>query len=130
MRTLPPEKTGPNIAASPPRSRTIKATEEDDEPDTTSIQDLRDSMLRIGYVAIDKMWTEIKGTKKYIVLEGNRRVAALKSLKRDYEAGPAPFHKAAKRADYERHKESFETLTVLEFKTEGLSSRRFKRPSA
>ena len=99
-----------------------QATEEDDEPDTTSIQDLRDSMLRIGYVAIDKIVVRrIQGKNKFVVLEGNRRVAALKTLKRDYEAGSAPFHQAGKRADYERHKESCEKLTVLELQTDGLS---------
>ena len=99
-----------------------QVVEEDDEPDTTSIQDLRDSMLRIGYVAIDKIVVRrIKGTNNYVVLEGNRRVAALKSLERDYKAGSAPFHQAAKRADYERHKDSFEKLTVLELQTDGLS---------
>ena len=99
-----------------------QVTEDDDEPDTTSIQDLRDSMLRIGYVAIDKIVVRrIQGKNKFVVLEGNRRVSALKSLKRDYEAGSAPFHQAGKRADYERHKESCEKLTVLELQTEGLS---------
>jgi hypothetical protein len=99
-----------------------QATEDDDEPDTTSIQDLRDSMLRIGYVAIDKIVVRRnKVASKYVVLEGNRRVAALKSLKRDYEAGSAPFHQQPKRTDYERHKESFEKLTVLELQTDGLS---------
>jgi hypothetical protein len=79
-------------------------------------------LLRIGYVAIDKIVVRrIKGTSKYVVLEGNRRVAALKALKRDYGAGAAPFHQAAKRADYERHKDSFEKLTVLELQTDGLS---------
>jgi hypothetical protein len=99
-----------------------QSSEDDNEPDTTSIQDLRDSMLRIGYVAIDKIVVRrIKIANKYVVLEGNRRVAALKSLKRDYDAGNAPFHQDKKRAEYERHKDSFEKLTVLELKTEGLS---------
>jgi hypothetical protein len=99
-----------------------QAAEESDEPDTTSIQDLRDSMLRIGYVAIDKIVVRrIHGKDTFVVLEGNRRVAALKSIKRDYDGGHPPFHKAPKRADYERHRESFEKLTVLELKTDGLS---------
>lgn len=99
-----------------------QAAEEGDEPDTTSIQDLRDSMLRIGYVAIDKIVVRrITEKEKFVVLEGNRRVAALKSIKRDYEAGNPPFHQAGKRADYERHKDSFEKLTVLELQTGGLS---------
>jgi hypothetical protein len=101
---------------------TDQANDDEDEPDTTSIQDLRDSMLRIGYVAIDKIVVRrVAATGKYLVLEGNRRVATLKSLKRDYDAGSAPFHQAAKRSDFERHRDSFEKLTVLELQTKGLS---------
>ncbi|MBM4229716.1 MAG: hypothetical protein FJ184_03065 [Gammaproteobacteria bacterium] len=97
-------------------------SEEGAEPDTTSIQDLRDSLLRIGYVGIDKIVVRRIGkTGKFLVLEGNRRVATLKSLRRDYEAGTAPFQKAAKRSEYERHVESYQKLTVLELDTKGLS---------
>jgi len=98
------------------------ASEEGAEPDTTSIQDLRDSLLRIGYVGIDKIVVRRIGkTGKFLVLEGNRRVAALKSLRRDYDEGTAPFQKPAKRSEYERHNESYQKLTVLELDTQGLS---------
>ena len=63
-------------------------SEESDEPDTTNIRDLRDSLLRIGYVGIDKIVVRQLGkTGKFIVLEGNRRVAALKSLQMEYDTG-------------------------------------------
>ena len=63
-------------------------SEESDEPDTTNIRDLRDSLLRIGYVGIDKIVVRQLGkTGTFIVLEGNSRVAALKSLQIEYDTG-------------------------------------------
>jgi hypothetical protein len=92
-------------------------SEESDEPDTTNIQDLKISLLRIGYVGIDKIVVRQLGkTGKFLVLEGNRRVAALKSLLKDYDTG-AGRH----RADFERHKDSFLKITVLELQTTGLT---------
>lgn len=92
-------------------------SEESDEPDTTNIRDLRDSLLRIGYVGIDKIVVRQLGkTGTFIVLEGNRRVAALKSLQIEYDTGAMK-----KRGDYERHKESFLKIAVLELQTSGLS---------
>jgi len=97
-------------------------TEDTDEPDTISVQDLRSSMLEIGYVGIDKIVVR-KVTKStlYLVIEGNRRVAALKSLERDYNTGSPPFEKDKARTQYEKHKATYENLTVVELETANLS---------
>src|SRR5947207_2649838 len=56
------------------------STAEDPEFDVTNIRDLYDSMLRIGFVGIDRIVVRpISKAKKYLVLEGNRRVATVKS---------------------------------------------------
>src|SRR6516225_710476 len=54
----------------------------DPDFDVTNIKDLYDSMLRIGFVAIDRIVVRsIKGrSDKFLVLEGNRRIAAVKSI--------------------------------------------------
>src|SRR5262249_39133640 len=79
-----------------------QSTEEEDV-ETTNIKDLRESMLRIGYVAIDKIVVRKLDDGKYLVIEGNRRVATLKSLFRDYEAANPPLNGANERTQFEVH---------------------------
>jgi hypothetical protein len=98
-----------------------QATEEDDL-ETTNIKDLRESMLRIGYVAIDKIVVrKLNEDGKYLVIEGNRRVATLKSLFRDYALTNPPLNEATARTQFEAHRASFSNLPVLELNTKGLS---------
>jgi hypothetical protein len=97
-------------------------TTDEDDVETTNIKDLRESMLRIGYVAIDKIVVrKLDGGSKYLVIEGNRRVATLKSLFRDYEATNPPLNGATERTQFEAHRESFSKLGVLELNTKALS---------
>jgi hypothetical protein len=55
------------------------------------IDDLKESIRRVGFVQIDKVVVrELKktsGTKQFVVVEGNRRIAALKSLAKELETG-------------------------------------------
>ena len=58
----------------------------DEDESSTSTEDLRDSMLRIGYVAIDRVVVrQIKNTDKYLVIEGNRRISTVKNLLMELE---------------------------------------------
>lgn len=53
------------------------------------LKDLRDNIEEVGFLPIDKMvFTEIEGKlNEYYALEGNRRLAAIKWLLEDHEAG-------------------------------------------
>src|SRR5262245_30062724 len=51
------------------------------EDEFTDIMDLYDSMIRIGYVGIDRIVVrELTGQDKYLVIEGNRRVSTIKLI--------------------------------------------------
>jgi len=47
------------------------------------IDDLRESIKRVGFVQIDKVVVRPLETKKFVVVEGNRRIAALKILEKE-----------------------------------------------
>jgi ParB-like chromosome segregation protein Spo0J len=52
------------------------------------VEQLRESIRKIGYVPIDNIIVRPLGTTgKYVVVEGNRRVAAVKSLLEDLQQG-------------------------------------------
>ncbi len=93
---------------------------EDSEFDVTNIKDLYDSMLRIGFVGIDRIVVrQIVGSKKYLVLEGNRRIAAVKSILSDYR--DKVLNKPDDREAVEAHKLSFEKITAMVLDTKGLA---------
>jgi hypothetical protein len=95
---------------------------DDPDFDVTNIADLYDSMRRIGYVGIDRIVVRpLHGTNRFLVLEGNRRVATVKSLKRDYETKNPPLDKPRARAEYEEHKPSFDKIRTMLLDTVGLS---------
>jgi hypothetical protein len=103
-------------------AETPLATDDNTEADTISVQDLRDSFLRIGYVPIDKIVVrKTECPDQYLVIEGNRRVAALKSLFLDFESGATPFNRPSERAKFESHRDSYTNLAVLELDTTGMS---------
>lgn len=53
-----------------------------------NVKPLRDSIFRVGFLPIDRMIVRrISGTKNYVVIEGNRRLAAIKWLLRDHKRG-------------------------------------------
>jgi len=51
------------------------------------IKDLLDSFRANGFLEVDVIQLKNLGENKYLVLEGNRRVTALKALKEDYDNG-------------------------------------------
>ena len=52
------------------------------------LQALKDSILTNGYVPLERIvleeYDDIENRKRYVVVEGNRRVAGIKSLLEDY----------------------------------------------
>lgn len=97
------------------------------EEDSMNIEELRNSMLRIGYVGIDKMVVRRidPAEDKYLVLEGNRRVATLKSLVHQFTDKPGKPPAGTSGDDepnFAKHRESFLKLDVLELQSEGLSA--------
>lgn len=61
--------------------------------DSFDLAALRDSILTNGFVPLEQIvvekFDEIDGFPRYLVIEGNRRVASVKTLLRDYNAGAA-----------------------------------------
>ncbi len=51
------------------------------------LEDLKDSILKNGFLTVDRIVIKRLKDNKYLVIEGNRRVAALKSLIEDYSKG-------------------------------------------
>lgn len=51
------------------------------------LQDLKDSILKNGFLTVDRIVVKKLEDGNYLVIEGNRRVAAFKSLISDYEKG-------------------------------------------
>ena len=45
------------------------------------------SILRIGFLPIDRVVVRLWKDGKYVVVEGNRRIAAIKKILKDYERG-------------------------------------------
>lgn len=81
-----------------------------------NISDLIDSFKANGYIPVEKIQVKRLGNNQYLVLEGNRRTAALKALQEDFENGkdigkldPAIF----KRVDVEPHDEENEQTHLL-----------------
>lgn len=52
-----------------------------------NLKDLLDSFKSNGYLEVDIIQVADLGNNRYLVLEGNRRVAALKILQEDYDNG-------------------------------------------
>ncbi len=91
--------------------------------DVTNIKDLYDSMLRIGFVGIDRIVVRpLKNRKnKYLVIEGNRRIATVKSLHRDYKDRRSPLDHPSTRKDFESHESSFKKMTAMLLDTDDLT---------
>ena len=83
----------------------------------TDIRDLYDSMLRVGYVGIDRIVVrEIEGLSKFLVLEGNRRTSAIKRILKN-----AKKFTHADLQKFDEIKNTFDEIDVLHLKTKGLS---------
>jgi hypothetical protein len=83
------------------------------------ITDLYDSMIRIGYVGIDRIVVREFDRGMYLVVEGNRRVSTIKLIR---ERAKKMELKEAELEKYKEVSKSFESLEVLLLKTSGLSS--------
>ncbi|MBI4009574.1 MAG: ParB N-terminal domain-containing protein [Candidatus Aenigmarchaeota archaeon] len=52
------------------------------------IEELKENIKRVGFLPIDKIVVRrIADSKKYVVVEGNRRITAIKQLKIEHESG-------------------------------------------
>lgn len=52
------------------------------------VDSIKNSIIREGYLPVDKVVVRKLGeNEKYIVIEGNRRIAAIKSILQEYESG-------------------------------------------
>jgi len=95
---------------------------DDEESDVTNIGDLYASMQRIGYVGIDRIVVrKITSSKKYLVLEGNRRVATIKNILEDLDKKRPPFDKTTAQKEIKQHLPSLRTITVILLDTNNLS---------
>jgi hypothetical protein len=98
------------------------STADEPEFDVTNIRDLYDSMLRIGFVGIDRIVVRPVGkSKRYIVLEGNRRIATVKQILHDLKTSSPPLDKPPASKDAQAHKPSFEKVKAMLLDTTGLS---------
>lgn len=105
-----------------PISATDGAPEDGEEDSFFGIQDLVDSMRQIGFVPIDRVvvraltLTRRGGGKKYLVIEGNRRVSAAKKLRQADRDERDPTKKLSTKIAA-----SLDQLDVLVLDTNGLS---------
>lgn len=51
------------------------------------IRELKDSIAEVGFLPMDRLVARPIGTEDYVIVEGNRRLAAVKSLLDDYRGG-------------------------------------------
>jgi len=98
----------------------------DKELDVTNIKDLYDSMQNIGFVEIDRIVVKkVAVNDKFLVIEGNRRIATVKKLLNHYENGtiinPTERRKLAILMD------SFRKITCMLLETKGLPQEEIKR---
>ena len=98
------------------------------DEDATNIKMLYESMVRIGYSGIDRVVVRsiIGSSSKYLVLEGNRRIASAKSILRDYHGVRPPLDDVneASRTNRERVASklgTFETIECLLLDTTNLT---------
>lgn len=96
----------------------IETTNEDD---LTSIKDLFDSMMEIGYVPIDRVVVrKIDNSEKFLVIEGNRRISTIKRILQELEPN-GTFLSALQKSKLEEHRTSFEKIPCKLLVTHGLS---------
>lgn len=100
----------------------FKKTSTTDDEDVTNINDLYESMMTIGFVAIDRIVVrKLKGSDKYLVIEGNRRVSTIKHILDDYYNKRDRFSDPTRRQQYEFLKSSLETpIKCILLETDGV----------
>ena len=93
-----------------------------DEIDVTNISDLYASMKTIGYVSIDRIVVKnLLNTDKYLVIEGNRRISAVKTILRDVQKNEGDFDTQKKRDKVAPLLDSFNTITCMFLDTSQMS---------
>ncbi len=97
------------------------------DDDVTNIRSLYDSMVRMGFVAVDRIVVRLiaGSANKFLVLEGNRRIAAVKTILADYEAALPPLgYGAGEDRDSVTEKlQSFEKILAMQLDVRGLSQK-------
>jgi len=97
-----------------------------DSGDFFDIEDLWNSMSNIGFLPIDRIVTrKLANSDEYLVIEGNRRIAAAKQLLRKNSTETNPSQKLDQRVV-----DSLGSLEVLILKTEGMSQEEIDRQVA
>ena len=92
---------------------------EEEGLNVTNIKYLYESMKKIGYVPIDRVVIRpVKGSNKFLVIEGNRRISTAKKILREYDAGTS---KPRERRELEPIINSFRKITCMLFDTSNLS---------
>lgn len=97
--------------------------------DVLNIKSLYESMVRMGYVAVDRIVVRsIEGLPtKYLVLEGNRRIAAVKTILFDFdeELEPLGIGHSEDRDSVREKRETFENIPAVQLE-DGLSDQEMK----
>ncbi len=102
----------------------FKKGEAASDEDVTNIKDLYESMKTIGFVPIDRVVVrELSDSNdKYLVIEGNRRIATVKRILEDVKAELHPFDRPKERQKIEPLIGSFSPITCMLLSTESLSA--------
>jgi len=83
-------------------------------------KELYDSMVQVGYVGVDRLVVrELLDMNKYVVIEGNRRLATIKTILKNHKTGN--FKKECDRVSVGKNIDSFKNIPVLLINTKGLS---------
>ena len=106
-----------------------KATSEAEDFEVTNIKDLYESMRQIGFQGSDKIVVrKLAGISgKYLVIEGNRRVAAVRSVLRDYDGKRSPLDNPDNRKRVKSHEGSLREITVKCLNYDGLSEDQYSQ---
>lgn len=90
------------------------------DEEVTNAFDLYESMLNIGFVPIDRVVVrKVEDTKKYLVIEGNRRVSTVKKLLALLQDDSTAVTK--QKDKIRKHVESFQVIPCKLIETEGLT---------
>ncbi len=81
--TLELKATVPDTEVETHQEKLLKAFDQTGDSEFFSVKDLLDSFEKVGYQPIDKIVVRALPRNKYLVLEGNRRVSALRILRKD-----------------------------------------------
>lgn len=89
VTSLAIEPPVPDDAIEPRQEKLLQQFNSAGSSEFFDIKDLLQSFQEVGYVPIDKLVVRRLPTGKFLVLEGNRRVTALKILQRRFQNGEA-----------------------------------------